>query len=198
MTAFGDMQTPEYDARIHGDAAYVLPGFHHVSDSDKYAICTMLGSCVSACIHDPVQNRGGLNHFLLPDDPNSAAAPSRRYGVHAMEVLINDMLKRGSSKGHLVAKIFGGGKVIKTDADTSVGEKNVEFVRDFLASEEIPVVAQDVGGFNGRRIYMFPTIGKVSVLSISGAEESRISEADRSLRERVRMETKKSGVVELF
>ncbi len=197
-TMDNSLAEPKYDARIDGEAVYVLPGYHHVSEVQHYAICTMLGSCVAACIWDPQLKIGGLNHFLLPEDPNATGAPSRRYGVYAMEVLINDILKRGSQKSDLVAKIFGGGNVISAQNSEGVGSKNVGFVRDFLRTESIPVVAEDVGGPNGRRIYFFPGEGRVSVLQISGAEKSKIKLEDNKLRERAVEVTRKSGAVELF
>jgi len=189
---------PKYDARINGDSAYVLPGFHLVSDSASYSICTVLGSCVSACIWDQHRELGGLNHFLLPDDPSSSNAPSQRYGVHAMEILINNILKFGSHKSSLVAKIFGGGNVISSAGSDGVGSKNVGFVRDFLNAEAIPIVAEDVGGPNGRRIYFFPVEGRVSVLQISAAERSLLSIEDTKLRRKTTEQTKKSGAIELF
>ena len=61
-------------------------------------LVTVLGSCVAACIHDRTAGIGGMNHFMLPDDgadASHAASDSMRYGAYAMEVLINELIKRG-------------------------------------------------------------------------------------------------------
>jgi chemotaxis receptor (MCP) glutamine deamidase CheD len=106
---------------------------------------TVLGSCVSVCLHDPVLRIGGINHFLLPGEGNEEG-PATRFGVHAMELLINAMMKRGGDRRRLSAKVFGGGNVISGLKSPTVGERNVAFTLEFLAMERIPIVAKCVGG----------------------------------------------------
>ena len=119
-----------YDQRISGDTVFVLPGYHFVIHDEDIPISTLLGSCVSACIRDTSTGSGGLNHFLLPESSSSGDdAQSARYGVHAMEVLINDLLKSGSQKKDLEAKIFGGGQVIKASSMEAVGSQNGSLLR---------------------------------------------------------------------
>ena len=80
------------DARFQTIAAKLLPTQYLVVD-DTTALTTTLGSCVAACLRDPVLKIGGMNHFLLPEGNAGDGAPAR-YGSYAMELLINDMLKR--------------------------------------------------------------------------------------------------------
>ena len=69
------------------------------------------------------------------------------YGVHAMEILINDLMTRGAQRSRLKAKLFGGGTVIDNLKQLdNVGGRNIRFARDFLAKESIPLVAAKVGG----------------------------------------------------
>lgn len=187
-----------FDRRINDETIFVLPGNHFVQMSGQNSISTLLGSCVSACIRDTTSQAGGLNHFLLPvQDSSESNGQSMRYGVYAMEVLINDLLKSGSKKVNLQAKIFGGAKVISTSAATTVGTENSDFVREYLKSENIPIVAEDLGGDTPRRIYFYPHNGKVSVLKVVSIESNQIREREQEMR-MAALKQKKSGDVELF
>lgn len=106
---------------------------------------TVLGSCVSACIFDPLARIGGMNHFLLADGRDELLP--NRYGVHAMEVLINEIMKLGGERHRLQAKVFGGADVLALGGNAmNVGEHNAAFVRRFLETERIPLVAERLGG----------------------------------------------------
>jgi len=133
---------------------------------DRYAtkenvmLTTLLGSCVSACLYDPVAHVAGMNHFLLANRRYARDLPltvtdAGRYGVHSMELLINDMLRLGALKSRIKAKAFGGGAVVETlshDNFLCVGEINERFIREFLATEGIVLAAEDLGGKQGRVI----------------------------------------------
>jgi chemotaxis receptor (MCP) glutamine deamidase CheD len=106
---------------------------------------TVLGSCVSARLHDPVTQIGGINHFLLPGQGNDAGLATR-FGVHAMELLINAIMKHGGDRRRLTAKVFGGGNVLTGLASPTVGELNAAFALEFLATERIPILARRLGG----------------------------------------------------
>ena len=174
---------PYFDQRIKCDTVFVMPGQHYVQRSGLGAICTLLGSCVSACIRDTSSEAGGLNHFLLPAGSESEKSlKSARYGVHAMELLINDLIKGGSRKCNLVAKVFGGANVISTTSNQSVGMQNGAFVKEYLQSESIPILAEDLGGERARRIYFFPATGRVSVLNVSPAMNDELEKKERILR----------------
>lgn len=137
------------------------PGEFFVSNEDV-VISTLLGSCIAACLYDPVQRVLGMNHFLLSEKKNHNGIPlcvteAGRYGVYAMELLINAMLKLGARKAHLQAKVFGGGMVLpassKKDSFLNVAAVNVRFIREFLKKDGIPLIAADLGGDKGRVIY---------------------------------------------
>ncbi|MBK1647815.1 chemotaxis protein CheD [Rhabdochromatium marinum] len=135
-------------------------GEHHVS-RNPIILSTLLGSCVSVCLYDPVTRVVGMNHFLLatrhPSQDPVLASDAGRYGLGAMELLINDMLKLGARRANLRAKAFGGGNVLATRLNElpdrfSIGKINIDFVQRFLAQDRIPLVAQDFGGTMGRQI----------------------------------------------
>jgi len=188
---------PYFDRRIQCDAVFVLPGHHFVQAEGNGAITTLLGSCIAACIRDTSSAIGGLNHFLLPGDTDCEQASSARYGVHAMELLINDILKRGVQKNDLEAKIFGGAAVIESSQSDPVGQRNARFVRDFLSAEGIPIAAAHLGGDRARRIYFFPSTGRVSVLSVAPTDAQDVTNREARLREEARKKTQTGGV-ELF
>ena len=144
------------------------------------AIATVLGSCVSACICDPNAAIGGLNHFLLPQS-NAAAGTGTRYGVHAMEMLINEILKNGGDRGRLQAKLFGGGNILSLSGANPIGEKNQAFALEFLRREGIPVVASDLGGTSSRRVYFFPAANKVLVAVPDQKEEAKVRREEADL-----------------
>jgi len=140
------------------------PGEHYTS-AEPEIIKTLLGSCVAVCLFDPVSNLIGMNHFLLAKDKlqRSSLRDPRAgyYGVHAMELLINSLVKLGAKKNRLQAKVFGGANVLKTlDGDIpnhyDVGNLNVDFALAFLTRERIPIVSTDVRGNTGRVIYFDP------------------------------------------
>lgn len=143
--------------------------FKVVSDPDV-VLTTILGSCVAACMRDPVAGVGGMNHFLLPGSASAMAGggDATRYGVHLMELLINDLLKRGARRDRLEAKIFGGAKTIATFSN--VGEQNAQFAMQFLRDEAIPVVGSSTGGEYGRKLEYWPVSGRARQYPLTGAE----------------------------
>lgn len=149
-----------FDHHFQYDAVKVLPGEYFVS-SDNLVIMTVLGSCIAACVWDSKARVGGMNHFMLPEGDSSDA--SGRYGSYAMELLINEMLKGGARRESLQAKIFGGGQVMHSFTTMNVGERNTQFVIDYLQTERIPIVSKDVLDIYPRKVCFFPTTGKAMV-----------------------------------
>ena len=152
-----------FDRHFQRHAMKILPGEFYATAKDE-VIVTVLGSCVSACILDPVAMVGGMNHFMLPlsrMDQGQDVFFAARYGAAAMEYLINDLMHLGADRERLVAKVFGGGKVMHGLSD--VGGQNIAFVRTFLQQEGIPVWSEDLGGACARKVYLFPHTGQVLV-----------------------------------
>jgi chemotaxis protein CheD len=158
----------------------IYPGEFHVSCTE--IIATILGSCIAACIKDTKNGIGGMNHFMLPGDVRSEdmfLKASTKYGIFAMEQLINEMIKQGGSKKHFQAKVFGGGHILNfRKSDGNVPESNIDFVRAFLKMEQIDIVKEDVGGFAGRKILFFPDSAKVLLKRLKSTVKSKIIEAE--------------------
>jgi len=151
MTLSAAASTPALERRIH-----LVQGECRVTGDPAMVLATTLGSCVAACIRDPVARVGGMNHFLLPE--SSEGLVSLRYGAFAMELLINGLLSKGARRDRMEAKLFGGGRL--SDGLTDVGEKNATFARDFLTREGIAFAGGSLGGPLARRIQFWPVSGR--------------------------------------
>lgn len=151
----------------------VFPGGVYTTH-DPEIICTGLGSCISACVWDKYAQVGGMNHFMLPFDetddiehwhPTEILSSAARYGNHAMELLINQVVRHGASRDHLSIKLFGGGSVI--GKQILVGEKNIEFILDYVKQEHFELVSSDLGGRLPRKIMFDPMTGQAWVRKLS-------------------------------
>ncbi|WP_366515614.1 chemoreceptor glutamine deamidase CheD [Solimonas marina] len=184
-----------YDSRFDAYAAKVLPGDYAVA-ADARMLVTLLGSCVAACVHDPLARVGGMNHFLLPG-VDGASGESARYGSYAMEVLINELLKRGAARQRLQAKVFGGAAVLPSMKVGNVGERNAQFVLDYLAAERINVLGSDLGDIVPRRVHFFPATGRALVKRLPAAERASVAADETRYLSRLRAKPA-TGSVELF
>lgn len=136
---------------------HISQGEYAISDPEHESISTILGSCVATCLFDPAARIGGMNHFLLPES-TGISIQAASFGVNAMEILINALIKSGASRQRLKAKVFGGARMIAGLSD--IGQKNATFVLDFLKREGIDCVGQSLGGTQARRIEFWPADGR--------------------------------------
>jgi chemotaxis protein CheD len=152
--------------------------------SEDMVLVTVLGSCVAACINDRTAGIGGMNHFMLPDDGSDAShasSDSMRYGAYAMEVLINELIKRGGRRERFEAKVFGGGAVLAGMTTINIGDRNSEFVRRYLALEKIRIVAEDLQGAHPRKVAFMPRTGQVMVKKLKTQQETSVVEREQAL-----------------
>ena len=185
-----------YDAHFKNDAVKILPGEYFVHDED-ILVMTTLGSCIAACLWDRNAHIGGMNHFMLPDG-GSGTLDSGRYGSYAMELLINELLKRGATRSTLEAKVFGGGQVISGMSTMNVGERNTSFVMDYLRTERIPVVSKDVMEIYPRKVCFLPHSGKAMVKRLSPANPEALVAQDRAAAQKAVPPASGAGSVDLF
>ncbi len=183
------------DHHFQYDAVKVLPGEYFVSNQEL-VIMTVLGSCIAACIWDGTARTGGMNHFMLPDGEGGDG--SGRYGSYAMELLINEMLKLGARRETMQAKIFGGAQVMAGFTTMNVGERNTQFVIDYLATERIPVVSQDVLDIHPRKVCFFPVTGKVLVKRLAHAHPETLAVEERRGNAASVAKSTAGGSVDLF
>ena len=162
------------DYRFPYEIASILPGEFFVS-RDPMIVYTVLGSCISACIRDPVAGVGGMNHFMLPEPKekgHDSWGESTRYGSYAMESLINEILKRGGLKRRLEVKLFGAGKIYESNID--IGARNAEWVVTFLRMEGLVPAKTDLGDVFPRKVYYFTDSGRVLMKKIERIKNQTI------------------------
>jgi chemotaxis protein CheD len=152
----------------------IHPGEYFATKEDTI-VSTVLGSCIAVGVFDPQARAGGLNHFMLPGEYGKSdltRSPNAKYGMFAMELLINELMKLGASRGELRAKVFGGGSVLHFSggAVNKIPGSNIDFAFEYLAKEKIPVLASDVGGTEPRKILFFARTGKVLLKRIGGSQ----------------------------
>lgn len=178
-----------YDPRFIRQAVKILPG-EYFSTSNDTLMVTVLGSCVSACLIDTRNGVAGMNHFLLPSDKGSEGefCEASRYGMYAMELLLNQMMVLGADKRQIQAKVFGGGNVVRGISHTNVGQMNAEFVTSYLRRERIPVLASDLMGDYARKIYFFPDTGQVMVKRIRQFNNSTIMDRESAYRVKLKQQ----------
>jgi chemotaxis protein CheD len=183
------------DHHFQYDAVKVLPGEYFVSSED-IMVMTVLGSCIAACIWDGRARAGGMNHFMLPE--GDGVEGGGRYGSYAMELLINHLLKLGARRESMQAKVFGGAQVMAGFSSMNVGERNTKFVLDYLATERIPVVSQDVLDIHPRKVCFFPASGKALVKRLAHAHPETLVVEERKGSVVAVVRSTSGGSVDLF
>lgn len=170
--AYRDTATPAAERTRH-----VVQGEYAVAAGPGVVMTTILGSCVAACMRDPVAGVGGMNHFLLPGDADSPV-DSMKYGLNSMELLINALQKMGAQRRRLEAKLFGGANVVHNLSD--IGKKNAAFAIEFLQAEGIACVGQSLGGDRARRVRYWPHTGRAAQILLAPSQsEVFVSERKR-------------------
>lgn len=174
-------------------------GEYYVS-REETIIYTLLGSCVAVCLFDPENRIGGMNHILLPGQPDADKYDaSARYGINAMELLINGIMKLGGNRKKIIAKTFGGASVLPSIPENrAVGRKIVDFVVKFLHDEGIKIVSRDFGGYDTRKIYFHTDTGDVFLKRITSMKSSGIIQEEKKRLQRIKRQLSDPGDVTLF
>lgn len=160
----------------------IIVGEYYASANPVW-ISTVLGSCVSVCLYDEQRHIGGMNHFMLPESPNDNREVAS-FGVHAMEMLINVIMKLGGDRRRLKAKVFGGAAVVGTNM-SGVGPKNVRFAEEFLRLEGLNIIASHTGGTAGMRVMFNPYTSKALVRELDQAASINVEKTQKIESKRV-------------
>ncbi len=182
--------------------AKIMPGQFYVTNQPEM-IVTVLGSCISACVRDSEQGIGGMNHFMLPVTSGNKlqirsegiVSEAMRYGNYAMEHLINTIINYGGKRKNLEVKVFGGGKIIESLG--GIGQRNIDFILDYIDTEALRLVSQDLGDIYPRKIHYFPSTGRVRVKKIKTSLPKKIVFTETQYRQRIKTEPIE-GKIELF
>ncbi|MEY4528733.1 MAG: Chemoreceptor glutamine deamidase CheD [Nitrospirota bacterium] len=178
------------DNRFPHEIASILPGEFFVS-TEPMVVYTVLGSCISACIRDPIAGVGGMNHFMLPapkehQSGDAWGGESTRYGSFAMEQLINGILKRGGLRQRLEVKLFGAGKIYEGNID--VGARNTEWVLNYLKAEGFTIASSNLGDVYPRKVYYFTDSGRVLMKKIERIKNRTIYDRETQYQQHLRQE----------
>lgn len=193
----------KYSTKYKLEMVILFPGEYHATYFKKI-ISTLVGSCVAVALFDKERKIAGLNHFMLPkaltEREKFYLSNAGKYGMYAMELLINEMIKIGAVKKSLAAKVFSGAKIVDSLNNTSVSisESNVEFAFDYLKAEGIPVVSSDTGGSCARQILCFTESSKVLLRRITGTDSQRIEKGEHKYFERIKSKDSARGKLTLF
>ncbi|MDH5648783.1 MAG: chemoreceptor glutamine deamidase CheD [Gammaproteobacteria bacterium] len=173
-----------WDPRFEIEAAKILPGEFYVTEQHKMVV-TVLGSAVCACVRDRARGIGGMNHFMLADRGSGAQNPDSRavkYGVYAMETLIEQLMCAGAQRKYLEAKVFGGAKLMQHGSGPDIGKLTSDFLISHLKSQKIKIAAKSMGGSYPRKVYYFPRTGLVLVRRLLKANNNTILEREKEYR----------------
>ena len=191
-----------FDNRFALEVVEIFPGEYHATRESRI-ISTVLGSCIAVALCDAGAGVAGMNHFMLPGDLAKGRiylTKSGKYGMYAMELLTNEMIKMGGAKKSFVAKVFGGGTVLRNSGGftNSVPEGNITFAMAYLKQEGIPVASQDVGGTQGRRVLFFTEGHKVLVKKLNRREITPVESEENVYLSAIRRESEKKPDFTLF
>ena len=179
-----EVPKPYFDPYFQRAAVKLLPGQYYVT-SGETMIVTTLGSCVAACVRDKVSGIGGMNHFMLPAvlrPDQQTARPFTKYGLFAMQTLLETLTRMGANPANYEAKVFGGGHVMDGFASCDVGAQNARFVEHFMATNHIPIVSRDLYQDYARKVYFLPQTGEVQMRRIRRLNNTTIIDREKQHR----------------
>ncbi len=178
---FDDNIKRYYDENLERTVVKLMTGDCYVSSDPREMMVTILGSCISVCMRDPMAGVAGMNHILLPTGRVTQCQVdsgfANRFGAYAMEELVNGLIKLGAVRSRMETKIFGGGNVINNSA--MIGTRNVAFVKEYLSNEKMAICGEHVGGDYPRRIHYFPDTGTVKMRLLKRKEDKQIVEEEK-------------------
>jgi len=136
---------------------------------------TTLGSCIGIVFYNPDKQIGALSHIMLAKDPTGKdlGKNPQKYGETALPLLVKAMEEQGCPIGSYSARIFGGASMFKGINSSflqNIGEQNIQIVKEFLNSNKIPILVEDIAGHDGRTISLYLDDGRV-LLKKSGSEK---------------------------
>ena len=175
-----------------------IGGLH--ASREPVVIETVLGSCVAVCLYDAAERIGGMNHILLPGGADLMRFDTiARYGMHAMELLINRITALGGNRRRIVAKAFGGAHILPTISyGNGMGRKNADFVLEFLRMESIALAGYNLGGRSPRKICFHTDTGFAYMKKLPLISQPRIACEELDQWDRVQSDAQEAGEITLF
>ncbi len=122
---------------------------------DGDVLSTVLGSCIGLCLFSARHKAGGLLHIMMPAAGEAATRPDCKKAKYA-DTGVPEMIRAmkvayGVQPQDLIAKMFGGAKVLK-EVERNIGQENAVAIQAMLREYGIPIKAHKYGGERGYRI----------------------------------------------
>lgn len=172
----------------------ILPGELYVTSTHEL-ISTLLGSCVAVCMRDRVNKVGGMNHFKLPlPEKSKNISGDTNYGIYAMELLINKILKAGGVRKNLECHVFGGGNVVPS-IQKNIGGQNLMFVRDFLQKEKIGILSEDVGHGSAQNVFYHVLTGNTFAIVGENSSVAELKTLELAYMAKVEKDLGEGGII---
>lgn len=92
-------------------------------------------------------------------------------------------------------KITGGGKMFESLSD--IGSKNIAFVKDYIQTERLNLLSEDVGDIYPRKVRYCPVTGSLKVMKLKSMHNDTIIKREEQYSDKI-VEQPDSGDVELF
>jgi chemotaxis protein CheD len=181
-----------WNPKFQAPLARILPGEIYVTKEDEH-ISTLLGSCISVCMRDKLTGVGGMNHFMLPTKPTHNARSDENYGMYAIELLINGIIKNGGKRHNLECRIFGGGDVI-SNISHRVGANNLAFTLNFLRNEKIPILSKNTGAKTAQMVYYHPLSGNAYAIQPGKEEASQVKKLEKTYLNKINKDMERDDI----
>lgn len=149
----------------------LLPGKLLITEQAAI-VSTILGSCVSLCLHNKKFRVAAICHGMLPRQTKPPAAGHFPYLDTVVPHMLETMARRfGLAPSELTVKIFGGASVIQTGLPVpdglAIGQQNIAAALESLARFGIIPDVQKTGGVQGYKIFFNTGTGEVFVRRIT-------------------------------
>jgi chemotaxis protein CheD len=125
-------------------------------------LCSVVGSCIAVCIYHPRFQVGAMAHVVLPDAVGHVGSEGK-FADSAVPALLREMTRLTDMRAGFVAKLAGGANMFAATGPLQIGALNIAAVKKFLAEAQVRVLAESLGGTQGRRIEFDPADGSLSI-----------------------------------
>jgi chemotaxis protein CheD len=141
---------------------YLKPGEQYFAVSPAI-VSTVLGSCVSITMHSPEHGKSAICHAVLPEEI-SPGEPFR-YVDSSIAAMLRLFDRHGIRKNALEVKLFGGADILASGKngfrEMTVGKQNFLRAKQIINREQLNLLAYDVGGTRGRKIFFHTQSGVI-------------------------------------
>ncbi len=133
----------------------------HPEDYDLLGI----GTCIAVYLFDLTTRYYAMAHTVLPSISATYGRDHHKtpgkFVDKAIQIMIEKMIRHGSKKANIKAKIVGGAQIF--DDTFKIGVKNAQMAQDTLLKYKIPILSQDIGGRKGRSVVAFNSNGTILI-----------------------------------